>query len=104
MLIIIMQQLPDDVIGIILGFLPDKDLTPITNVLKSLYRSNLVWKPRVLKRFGQIESNNYFGEYIWGIKLEHSTFMYKRAYTYGCVGKKVPLIKPIFPPAIYDLN
>jgi len=94
-----MQQLPDDIISIILTFLPDKSLTPITKVLKSLYRSNMIWKPRVFKRFGEIESNNYFREYMWGLKLERHTFMYKRAYTYGCVGKNSPLVKPIFQPA-----
>lgn len=94
--IIIMNELPEEIVMNILSFLHNNNLTPINKSLFSLYRSNIVWKERVINRFSIINSNNYFKEYIWAKKLEKHKFMYQRAYTYGCVGKNTPLIKPIF--------
>ena len=95
-----MNSLPDEIICNILRFLPNKNIIPINKSLFSLYRSNLIWKERLINRFGIINSNNYFKEYIWSKKLEKHKFMYQRAYTYGCVGKNTPLTKPIFKPAL----
>lgn len=91
-----MQNLPTELICKILDFLPNESLIPINRELKPIYFSNIVWKPRVLKKIGNIESENYIKEYQWHIKMEKHKFNYKRAYTYGCIGKNVPLKKPIF--------
>ena len=88
-----MDSLPDEIICIILRFLPNNNLIPINKSLFSLYTSNLIWKERVINKFGIINSNNYFKEYVWAKKLEKHKFMYQRAYTYGCV-ENTPLIKP----------
>ena len=97
----IMHHLPNEIIFIILGFLPNDSLIPITNELKPLYQSNIVWKPRLVNRFGEIYSKNYFREYQWCVKLERHIFMHKRAYTYGCVGKNIPPVKPVFQKSIF---
>uniref|UniRef100_A0A6C0JBZ3 F-box domain-containing protein n=1 Tax=viral metagenome TaxID=1070528 RepID=A0A6C0JBZ3_9ZZZZ len=91
-----MNKLPVELICNILAFLPIKSLIPVSNNLKDMYRSNIVWKPRVIKKIGKIKSINYFEEYLWQIKLEKYKFMYKLAYTYGWAGRRVPLTKPIF--------
>ena len=95
-----MEHLPDELICKILDFLPNESLMPVNTQLKPLYLSNIVWKPRTIKILGDIESVNYFKEYQWHIKLEKHKFNYKRAYTYGCMGKNIPLKKPIFKKAI----
>jgi len=95
-----MNYLPQELVLNILTFLPDNNLSPINKDLFSLYRSNLIWKERVTNRFSIKNSNNYFKEYIWAKKLEKHKFMWQRAYTYGCVGKNTPLIKPTFKPAL----
>jgi hypothetical protein len=95
-----MNYIPEELVLNILSFLPNNNLNPINKSLFSLYRSNLIWKDRVINSFGNIKSNNYFKEYVWAKKLEKHKFMYQRAYTYGCVGKNTPLIKPNFKPSI----
>ena len=45
-------------------------------------------------------SNNYYEEYKWEKKLEKHKFNYKRQWTLGCVGRIIPLEKPIFKDAI----
>jgi len=84
----------------IMSFLPNNNLFPISRASKPLYMSNVVWKPRVLKKFGNIESTNYFREYYWQIMLEHHQYWYKRQWTLGCVGRVVALKKPTFLPAV----
>ena len=46
-----MNSLPDEIICNILRFLPNNNIIPINKSLFSLYRSNLVWKERVINRF-----------------------------------------------------
>ena len=65
-----MDKVPAEVICNILTFLPNKDLTPLSKNLKNMFRSNIVWKPRVIKKIGKIKSINYFEEYLWQVKLE----------------------------------
>jgi hypothetical protein len=84
----------------IMSFLPNGNLQPVSKESQELYLSNVVWKPRVLRRFGEIPSTNYFKEYCWQLQLESHQFCYKRQWTLGCVGRITPLVKPAFVPAV----
>lgn len=85
---------------LIMSFLPISNLCPVSMESKTFFLSNVVWKPRLLKKFGKIESTNYFKEYYWQTKLEHHQYQYKRHWTLGCVGQVIALKKPSFLPAV----
>ena len=65
----------------IMSFLPNDNLHPVSKESQQFYLSNVVWKPRVLRRFGEILSTNYFKEYCWQLQLERHQFCYKRQWT-----------------------
>ena len=65
-----------------------------------LCKSNPIWEPIVCKKFGHINSTNYYESYKYQKNLAYKKFLYKRQYTLGCVGKITPLIKPDWDDAI----
>ena len=95
-----MFHLPYELQCIIMSFLPNDNLHPVSKESQLFYSSNVVWKPRVLQRFGEIPSTNYFKEYCWQLQLERHQFCYKRQWTLGCVGRITPLVKPEQMPAV----
>jgi len=95
-----MYHFPYEIQCHIFSFLDNIDLYPINTESKRLYLSNVVWKPRVRKRFGSLDSSNYFKEYCWQLQLEKHQFCYKRQWTLGCVGRITPPEKPFWVPAV----
>lgn len=96
-----MNQLPNEMILTILSFLSVYDLHVISKDLLNVYQSNVVWKPIVTRKFGEIKSTNYFKEYGWQLKLKKHQFCYQRQWTLGCVGRIMPPTKEGWPPAIF---
>ena len=96
-----MDNLPNEMIITILSFLSVYDLHVISKDLLHVYQSNVVWKPIVTRKFGAIDSTNYFKEYTWQLKLKKHQFYYKRHFTLGCVGRTTPPVKEDWPPAIF---
>lgn len=96
-----MNQLPNEMIINILSFLSVYDLHVISKDLLNVYQSNVVWKPIVTRKFGEIKSTNYFKEYGWQLKLKKHQFCYKRQWTLGCVGRIMPPAKEDWTPAIF---
>ena len=96
-----MNQLPNEMIINILSFLSVYDLHVISKDLLHVYQSNVVWKPIVTRKFGEIKSTNYFKEYGWQLKLKKHQFYYKRQWTLGCVGRIMPPVKEDWTPAIF---
>ena len=82
-------------------FLGTNQLYPLSKTFQLVMISNVVWKPLVIKRFGKIQSNNYFKEYCWQLKLERHQFCYKRQWTLGCVGRLSPIQKEDWLPAAF---
>ena len=72
-----MNQLPNEMIINILSFLSVYDLHVISKDLLHVYQSNVVWKPIVTRKFGEIKSTNYFKEYAWQLKLQKHQFCYQ---------------------------
>ena len=95
-----MFHLPYELQCMIMSFLPNDNLQPVSKESQQFYLSNVVWKPRVLRRFGEIPSTNYFKEYCWQLQLERHQFCYKRQWTLGCVGRITPLEKLEQVPAV----
>lgn len=98
-----MIHLPDEIIINILSFLSVYDLHAcgVSKPILYVYRSNVVWKPIVTDKFGEIKSSNYFKEYGWQLKLKKHQFSYKRQWTLGCVGRIMAPEKPEWDPAIF---
>jgi hypothetical protein len=96
-----MNELPNEMIITILSFLSVYDLHVISKDLLHVYQSNVVWKPIVTRKFGEIKSTNYFKEYGWQLKLKKHQFCYQRQWTLGCVGRIRPPAKEDWTPAIF---
>lgn len=96
-----MEKLPDELQCIIFSFVVVTELCPLSKTTSKVMVSNVVWKPLTVFRFGNIESNNYFREYCWQLKLKRHQNRYKRQWTLGCVGKIYPLEKDVWPPAVF---
>ena len=86
----------------IMSFLPNDNLHPVSKESQQFYLSNVVWKPRVLRRYSaRYSSVRTTLENIAGnCMLERRQFWYKRQWTLGCVGRVVALKKPTFLPAV----
>ena len=91
-----MLHLPYELLCSIFQFLPLRDLNPLNHASLPYFRSNVVWQPRVDKRFGVMKSCNYFREFAWQLQLERHQMCYQRQWTLGCVGRLTPLQKPAF--------
>ena len=95
-----MFSLPDELQCVVMSYLTNAELYPLNKMSEPLFLSNVIWKPRVIRRFGPVVSNNYFREYAWQLQLERHQFCYKRQWTLGCVGRITPLSKPAWMPAV----
>lgn len=97
-----MEKLPNEMMMNILSFLcPTELLLLISKTLLPVYRSNVVWRPIVVHRFGQISSSNYFKECGWQLQIKRHQFRYKRQWTMGCLPRITPPKKEDWPPAIF---
>lgn len=97
-----MDQLPNEIIMNILSCLcPSELLLVLSKSVLSVYRSNVVWRPVVVRRFGEIRSSNYFKEYAWQLKVQKHKCSYQRGFTMGCVGKTIPPKKKAWLPAVF---
>lgn len=97
-----MNTLPNEMLMNILSFLCQSELLlVVSRTYLPVYRSNVVWRHVVTRRFGEIPSSNYFQEYVWQIKVEKHKFSYKRRFTMGCVGRTIPPKKEAWLPAIF---
>lgn len=94
-----MNNLPDEILLNILSFLSVSDLKVVSKNLLNVYNSNIIWKPLFAKKFGEINSNNFFKEYVWYEKLKKHQMMYKKQWTLGCIGRIIPLTKGEWIPA-----
>lgn len=94
-----MFTLPDEIQCLVMSYLTNAELYPLNKTSKPLFLSNIIWKPRVVSRFGNVQSNNYFREYEWQLQLERHQLCYKREWTLGCVGRITPLTKPSWIPS-----
>ena len=95
-----MNSLPIEMQIYIYQFLDIKSIFPLNKKFLLLTRSNPIWKPLVIKKFGNILSTNYYESYKYQKKLAYKKFLYERQWTLGCVGKITALKKPKWDPAI----
>jgi len=95
-----MNILPGEVQVLIYSFLNIDSIKPLSKYNLLIIKSNPLWKPIVIKKFGNINSTNYYESYKYLKKLAYKNFLYKRQYTLGCVGKIIPLVKPKWKDAI----
>ena len=86
-----MQELPDELIAHIVSFLPLTAL-PANRLTRDIYRSNMVWQPRLHRRFGTT-SATCFREYRWQCSLAKHLRRYQQRLTMGCLGKHEALTK-----------
>jgi len=97
-----MEKLPNEMMMNIVSFLCPTELSLlISKTLLPVYRSNVVWRPLVVHKFGTIKSTNYFKEYAWQLKLKKHQLYYQRHFTMGCVGRSIPPTKEDWLPAIF---
>ena len=94
-----MNNLPNEMLMNILSFLAVSDLKVVSKSLMNVYNSNIIWKPLFFKKFGEVNSTNFFKEYVWHEKLKKHQMIYKRQWTLGCVGRIIPLTKDKWIPA-----
>jgi hypothetical protein len=94
-----MNKLPNEMLLNILSFLSVSDLKVVSKNLLSVYNSNIIWKPLFSKKFGEMNSTNFFKEYVWYEKLKNHQMSYKKQWTLGCVGRIMPLAKDEWMPA-----
>jgi len=96
-----MEQLPNEMIMNILSFLYVSELGVVSKTFLPMYRSNVIWRPLVIHKFGTMKSTNYFKEYAWQLKLKKHQFYYTRHFTMGCVGRTTPPTKEDWPPVSF---
>lgn len=100
-----LNKLPIEINILIYQCLDGITLKPFDNTSKNIMRSNEVWRENLYRKNTDNKkllqtSNNYYEEYKWEKKLEKHKFNYKRQWTLGCLGRIIPLEKPIFKDAI----
>jgi len=71
-------------------------LKPFDTTSRKIMQSNIIWKKKIEKEGFTDKSLNYYQEYKWKKKIEKYQFNYKRQWTLGCVGRIMPLTKPLF--------
>jgi hypothetical protein len=101
-----LNEIPIDLNILIYNFLEKKDLKPFDATSKVIMRSNLIWKPLLIKKYNINKSINFYEEFLWQKKLKQHQNKYQKQWTLGCVGRIIPLIKPVFmkPDCIYKID
>lgn len=94
-----MNILPTELLINILSFLSVSDLKVVSKNRLNVYTSNVIWKPLFLKKFGEVNSTNFFKDYVWYEKLKKHQMSYKQQWTLGCVGRIIPLTKDEWIPS-----
>ena len=94
-----MNELPTEIKICIFDFLNIDFLSYNKNSL-NIFRSNPIWKSKVFIKYGPVINDNYYMYYKWQTKLELKSLVYQKMWTYGCVGKIEPLVKPHWGPAV----
>ena len=100
-----LNNIPIEINILIYHYLDGIKLKPFDKTSKNIMRSNEVWRENLYRKNTDNKkllqmSNNYYEEYKWKKKLKKHQFNYKRQWTLGCVGRIIPLEKPIFKDAI----
>jgi hypothetical protein len=95
----IMNELPTELQICVFDFL-NIDFLPYNKNSLVVFRSNPIWKPKVFEKYGFVINDNYYMYYKWQKKLELKSLIYQRLWTYGCIGKIEPLVKPDWGPAV----
>jgi len=91
-----MNKISVEIYSHIYSFLEIKDLLPLDKYSAIILKSNLIWKPLLIKKFNIYKSINFYEEFKWQVRLKQNKEKYKQKWTLGCVGKIIALEKPLF--------
>lgn len=91
-----MNKISVEIYSHIYSFLEEKELSPNDKFSEIILKSDLIWKPLLIKKFNINKSINFYEEFKWQVRLKQNKEKYKQKWTLGCVGKIIALQKPLF--------
>ena len=91
-----MNKISVEIYSYIYSFLEEKELLPNDKFSEIILKSDLIWKPLLIKKFNINKSINFYEEFKWQVRLKQNKEKYKQKWTLGCVGKIKKKKKPLF--------
>jgi len=75
-----MNKISVEIYSHIYSFLEIKDLLPHDKYSDIILKSNLIWKPLLIKKFNVYKSINFYEEFKWQVRLKQNKEKYKQKW------------------------